>query len=312
MKRIMMIVLILAMVIPVSLQAMDNDSSIESYSTGTNIKGDCVAKYVELSDGLKGNLVVKDNGLGFIDNDDFLISVNYPIKYFEIIDDLDNDKIKDIVLYVETNSGYSNFLIVSSKDSKVLYELALTHQNYNEQKGLFIENSIIRQIVCDKEYVYLIYDHHLLKINAKKKSIVYDHEEDDNIWKLILIDNQVIFTTQLGQLVSLDDDGNINYRKSISKPIKVNSMEKNHLVGINLWDLLVFNDKLYVSCENDKLYEVDYHNGEVINDLKLDIVDQDDLIKRLKEQYSYDYVNSKEIIAITGVFSKAFNGYKLK
>ena len=105
----MMIVLILAMVIPVSLQAMDNDSSIESYSTGTNIKGDCVAKYVELSDGLKGNLVVKDNGLGFIDNDDFLISVNYPIKYFEIIDDLDNDKIKDIVLYVETNSGYSNF-----------------------------------------------------------------------------------------------------------------------------------------------------------------------------------------------------------
>ena len=312
MKKIMMIVLILAMVIPVSLQAMDNDSSIESYSTGTNIKGDCVAKYVELSDGLKGNLVVKDNGLGFIDNDDFLISVNYPIKYFEIIDDLDNDKIKDIVLYVETNSGYSNFLIVSSKDSKVLYELALTHQNYNEQKGLFIENSIIRQIVCDKEYVYLIYDHHLLKINAKKKSIVYDHEEDDNIWKLILIDNQVIFTTQLGQLVSLDDDGNINYRKSISKPIKVNSMEKNHLVGINLWDLLVFNDKLYVSCENDKLYEVDYHNGEVINDLKLDIVDQDDLIKRLKEQYSYDYVNSKEIIAITGVFSKAFNGYKLK
>ena len=30
--------------------------------------------------------------------------------------------------------------------------------------------------------------------------------------------------------------------------------------------------------EYDKLYEVDYHNGEVINDLKLDIVDQDDLI----------------------------------
>lgn len=312
MKKIMMIVLILAMVIPVSLQAMDNDSSIESYSTGTNIKGDCVAKYVELSDDLKGNLVVKDKGLGFIDNEDFLINVNYPIKYFEVIDDLDNDRIKDVVLYVETNRGYSNFLIVSSKDSKVLYELALTHQNYNEQKGVFIENSIIRQIVCDKEYVYLIYDHHLLKINAKKKSIVYNHEEEDNIWKLVLIDNQVIFTTQLGQLVSLDDDGNINYRKSISKPIKVNSMEKNHLVDINLWDLLVFNDKLYVSCENDKLYEVDYHNGEVINDLKLDIVAQDDLVKRLKEQYSYDYVNSKETIAITGVFSKAFNGYKLK
>lgn len=312
MKKVMMIVLILAMVIPVSLQAMDNDSSIESYSTGTNIKGDCVAKYVELSDDLKGNLVVKDKGLGFIDNEDFLINVNYPIKYFEVIDDLDNDEIKDVVLYVETNCGYSNFLIVSSKDSKVLYELALTHQNYNEQKGLFIENSIIRQIVCDKEYVYLIYDHHLLKINAKKKSVVYDYEENDNIWKLILIDNQVIFTTQLGQLVSLDDDGNVNYRKSISKPIKVNSMGKNHLVDINLWDLLVFSDKLYVSCENDKLFEVDYHNGEVINELKLDIVNQDDLVKRLKEQYSYDYANSKETIATTGIFSKAFNGYKLK
>ena len=28
--------------------------------------------------------------------------------------------------------------------------------------------------------------------------------------------------------------------------------------------------------------EVDYHNGEVINDLKLDIVAQDDLVKRFE------------------------------
>lgn len=312
MKKIVLVVLILVMTFPVSLQAMDNGSSIESYSTGTNIKGDCLAKNVELSNDLKGNLVVKDNGLGFIDNDDFLIKVNYPIKYFEIIDDLDNDKIKDVVLYVETNSGYSNFLIVSSKSSNVLYEMALTHENFNDQKGVFIENSIIRQIVCDKEYVYLIYDHHLLKINAKKKSIIYDYEEEDNIWKLILIDNQVIFTNQLGQLVSLDNTGNENYCKDISNPIEVNSNGNKFLVNLNLWDLLVFNDKLYISCENDKLYEVDYHNGEIIKELKLGIINQDDLVKRLKEQYSYDYVNSKETITITGVFSKAFNGYKLK
>ena len=82
MKKIVLVVLILVMTFPVSLQAMDNGSIIESYSTGTNIKGDCLAKNVELSNDLKGNLVVKDNGLGFIDNDDFLIRVNYPIKYF--------------------------------------------------------------------------------------------------------------------------------------------------------------------------------------------------------------------------------------
>lgn len=312
MKKIIIILLILSIISPVSLQGLNKNSSIEAYSSGTNVSGDCSAKYVELSKNLKGTLAVKEGGLGFIENDDFFIEVNDPIKYFEIIDDLDDDEIKDVVLYVEVNNGYSNLLVVSSRNSKILYEKAFTHENYDEKKGVFAENSIIRQIICDKEYVYLIYDYHLLKIDIKKKEVIYDHQENDNIWKFILIDNQVIFTNQLGQLVSLNNEGKLNYRKDISEAIKVRFMETNYLVKINLWDLIIFNNKLYVSSENDNLYEIDYRNGEIVNTLKLDLISQEDIIKRLKTQYSYDYATAKQIIIPTGVFSKAFSGYKLK
>lgn len=313
MKKIILIIsLILAMIRSVPLQSLNNNSSIEAYSTGTSVSGDCLAKYVELSQNLKGTLAVKNGGLGFIENDDFFIEVNNPIKYFEIIDDLDDDEIKDVVLYVEVNNGYSNLLVVSSRNSKILYEKAFTHENYDEKKGVFTENSIIRQIICDKEYVYLIYDYHLLKIDIKKKEVIYDHQENDNIWKFILIDNQVIFTNQLGQLVSLNSKGELNYRKDISEAIKVRFMETNYLVKINLWDLVIFNNKLYVSSENDNLYEIDYRNGEIVNTLKLDLVSQEDIIKRLKTQYGYDYARAKQTITPTGVFSKAYNGYKLK
>lgn len=145
MKKIILIIsLILAMIRSVPLQSLNNNSSIEAYSTGTSVSGDCLAKYVELSQNLKGTLAVKNGGLGFIENDDFFIEVNNPIKYFEIIDDLDDDEIKDVVLYVEVNNGYSNLLVVSSRNSKILYEKAFTHENYDEKKGVFTENSIIR------------------------------------------------------------------------------------------------------------------------------------------------------------------------
>ena len=216
MKKILSLVMVLILIIPLPIKAANKATSIEAYSQGDEVKGDCLAKDVILSDDLKGTMIANDKGLKFIDNEDFIINIGHPIKRFEVVEDIDNDGIKDIAVYVKVNSGYSNFKIISSKNSKVLYELALTHKNVDENNNLITENSIIREILSDQNIIYLVYDHHLLAIDTNKKDILFDHEEPDNIWKMIIVDKQLIFTTQQGQLVSIDKtNGNEKDRKSV-------------------------------------------------------------------------------------------------
>ena len=265
MKKLLSLVVILLMIVPIPIQGAKKVTSIESYSQGKEVKGDVVAKEVVLSDELKGMMVASDEGLEFVDDGNFIINLNHPVKRFEVIDDIDNDGIKDVAVYLKTATGYSNFQIVSSKNSKVLYETVLTHKTIDENNSVIVENSIVRQILSNDKIVYLIYDHHLLAIDANKKEIIFDYEDDDNIWKMVIFDNQVIFTTQQGQVISIDKKkGDLNYRTTVVKPldieVKYHNNEKQE-VNMNVWDILILKDKLYVTSEIDKLYQMDIGTG---------------------------------------------------
>lgn len=316
MKKVLSLILVLLMIIPIPVQGAKKATSIEPYSQGKEVKGDVLAKYVVLSDDLKGTMVASNEGLEFINNENFIININHPVKRFEVIDDIDNDGIKDVAVYLYTSSGYSNFQIISSKNSKVLYETALTHKTVDENNSVIVENSIIRQILSNDKIVYLIYDHHLLAIDTNKKEVVFDYEDEDNIWKMEILDNQIIFTTQQGQVVSIDKkSGDKNYRTTITKPLNAEVRYQNgekQEVNMNVWDILILNDKLYVSSEIDKLYQIDINTGEIIKELELGVVSQDKILKRLTEQSRYNSAEGKTTVYATGVFSKAFNGYKMK
>lgn len=316
MKKILSIVVILLMIVPIPVQGVKKATSIEAYSHGKEVKGDVLAKDVVLSDDLKGTMVASNEGLEFINNQNFIISIDHPVKRFEVIDDIDNDSVKDVAVYLKTSRGYSNFQIVSSKNSKVLYEIALTHKTVDENNSVVIENSIVRQIISKDKLVYLIYDHHLLAIDANKKEIIFDYEDEDNIWKMIIVDNQIIFTTQQGEVVSIDKkSGDENYRTTVTKPLDVEIKYQNgekQKVNMNIWDILVLNNKLYVTSEIDKIHQIDIKTGEVIKELDLGIVAQDKILKRLTEQSRYNPAEGNTVVYATGVFSKAFNGYKMK
>lgn len=316
MKKILSLIVILLMFVPIPIQGAKKATSIEAYSQGKEVKGDVLAKDVTLSDDLKGTMIASNEGLEFINNDDFMINIDHPVKRFEVIDDLDNDGIRDVAVYLKTRSGYSNFQIISSKNSKVIYETALTHKTIDENNNVIIENSIIRQILSSDKIIYLIYDHHLLAVDANKKEIIFDYEDADNIWKMVIVDNQIIFTTQQGQVVSIDKkSGDENYRTTVTKPLDVEVRYQNgekQEVNMNVWDVLTLDDKLYVSSEIDKLYQLDINTGEVIKELELGVVNQDKISKRLTEQSRYNYSEGRTVVFATGVFSKAFNGYKME
>lgn len=93
-------ILILAMSL-MPLQAITGINSLVSYGEGNEIEGGCNGKNVDLGEGLSGLMVSNQSELVFIGNDDFKIKVGKPVKEFEIIDDVDNDGLKDVAVYID-------------------------------------------------------------------------------------------------------------------------------------------------------------------------------------------------------------------
>ena len=60
-----------------------------------------------------------------------------------------------------------------------------------------IKNAAINKFPLFNDIVYLIYNYHLeVGISTKDYQVVFDYEAKDNIWKMALVNNQIIFTTQ--------------------------------------------------------------------------------------------------------------------
>lgn len=316
MKKVLSLALVLLVAIPIPIQAQNKVTSMETYNQGLAVSGKCLAKEVTLSEELKGMMIATAEGLQFIENNQFIIKINHPVNSFEVVDDLDGDGVNDVAVYLDVSRGYSNFQIISSKNSKILYEKALTYQTVDENENLVTKNSIVRKIFSSEKIVYLVYDYHLLAIDVNKNEIIFDHKDNDNIWNSVVIGEQIIFTTQTGELVSINKiKGKENYRQKLTTPIAVSMKYRRNEkqeVEMNLWDILVHDDKLYVSSEMDKIYQVDINNGEIIKELDLKIISEDKINKRLSQQTGYSIGEQKDIVYATGVFSKAFNSYKMK
>lgn len=219
-------ILILAMSL-MPLQAITGINSLVSYGEGNEIEGGCNGKNVDLGEGLSGLMVSNQSELVFIGNDDFKIKVGKPVKEFEIIDDVDNDGLKDVAVYIDSEDDYDDFKIVSSKTSKVLYATKYSYNTINDNNEAVNKNATIRQILFNDNIVYLIYNYHLVGISTKDYQVVFDYEAKDNIWKMALVNNQVIFTTQLGELGSLNKtNGKLNYTVASSQ-LLINIFEHN-------------------------------------------------------------------------------------
>ena len=119
-------ILILAMSL-MPLQAITGINGLVSYGEGNEIEGGCNGKNVDLGEGLSGLMVSNQSELVFIGNDDFKIKVGKPVKEFEIIDDVDNDGLKDVAVYIDSEDDYDDFKIVSSKNFKsiICYKIFL-------------------------------------------------------------------------------------------------------------------------------------------------------------------------------------------
>lgn len=301
-------ILILAMSL-MPLQAITGINSLVSYGEGNEIEGGCNGKNVDLGEGLSGLMVSNQSELVFIGNDDFKIKVGKPVKEFEIIDDVDNDGLKDVAVYIDSEDDYDDFKIVSSKTSKVLYATKYSYNTINDNNEAVNKNATIRQILFNDNIVYLIYNYHLVGISTKDYQVVFDYEAKDNIWKMALVNNQVIFTTQLGELGSLNKtNGKLNYTVALTTPkeIKDPRYDTSGKVNLNIWDIVYIKDKLYVTTEDAKLYQIDQMNGKIIKTVNLEEGIDEKLGNLLKNNNKW----SGQLVP-TGIHNISFMSYRM-
>ena len=182
MKRIVKICLVTLILCNVNfkdIKAITSNSSLVSYNEGKVINAKCLGQEIVLSDDLQGLMVSSDDSLLLV-NSDFKIDTEFPVKDFMVIDDIDQDGIRDVFVYLDSEDNYDDIKIISAKSSKVVYSSKHTYEMFDEKGNKLIKNSKIRSINYSDGIIYYIYDYHLVAFDPVKQEIIFDYRSP---WK---------------------------------------------------------------------------------------------------------------------------------
>ena len=291
------------------LKALDDESSnSESYNLGDVVNASCTSHQVNLSDDLQGLMIGVDDGLVLVDHD-FKINTEFPVNDFTVIDDLDNDGVKDVFVYLKTDNNFDDLKIISAKTSKVLAKWKHEYPAYNDMNTKVIKNAKVHHQRYLDGIIYYLYNYHLTAYDPVKQKVVFDYEGVDNLWNYVVLENKILITNQLGQVIALDKKGKELYQVNLTDEIEVtvaytNSKEK---VLLNAWDIMEHNGHVYVTLEDSRLVEIDSYNGDVTNQITLDENNSNLLTKSLADN-RYDNYN----LAPNGIDDYEFMSYQMQ
>ena len=309
MKRIVKICLVTLILCNVNfkdIKAITSNSSLVSYNEGKVINAKCLGQEIVLSDDLQGLMVSSDDSLLLV-NSDFKIDTEFPVKDFMVIDDIDQDGIRDVFVYLDSEDNYDDIKIISAKSSKVVYSSKHTYEMFDEKGNKLIKNSKTRSINYSDGIIYYIYDYHLVAFDPVKQEIIFDYEDKDNLWKMVVLKDRIIAGNQLGQIICLDKHGDLLYRNSLVNPYSINiEYIGKQEVNLNVWDLIEINGNIYVTLEDSSLCQIDKQTGNIIKTVVLNENIESVLSKNLQDNSMY----SK--LAPTGLNDYDFMGYQMQ
>ncbi|MFQ9921955.1 MAG: FG-GAP repeat domain-containing protein [Beduini sp.] len=291
-----------------------SSSSLTPYSDGLDAKSTSSAKYVNISDNLSGYMLATSEGLTIIGNDQFKVTTSYPVKDYEIVSDVNKGGQNDILVYMDSPNGQDNVALISSEDSKVLFSKNYHHLNTEQGKGQFEENSKILQLLYKDEFIYILYDYHIVCLDLEGNQI-FDYEEKDNIWKMIPVgDNGLAFTCQTGAVKMLDrQTGKVQWSTQLTGKLQVPTMDssRNSAVQLNAWDIYLEDDFLYVTTEDGILNQLNIEDGNTVNSSDLALIGNDQLIRFLSANAGYDS-QYRPTVFPSGITTSGFMGYTVE
>lgn len=289
MKKIIVILLLL---ITLNVKAI----SINDYSNG--IDGRIIQKSIIAKLNQENNeesiIISSKEGIYIKTGDNYrYIKANFLVSVI-VIDDINNDFIKDIVYASNTNNGEYNIVAVSGKDETILWTNTLTEKKFYYDRLFNNSNITINKIEQVDKKIVVISDYSLYVLDIKTGKLSFKYKDKDNIWDVTEVkdinnnlNNEIALSNQLGEVKLIDSKtGKIFWSKKVLEDL---SFKSKIPVTRNIWQVEFYKDDLYALGEDGTLFLIDYKTGNIKDKLVLDEFNNKDLEDYYIKSMSYSF-----------------------
>ena len=144
-------------------------------------------------------------------------------------------------------------------------------------------------------------------INPLTGETIFDYVNEDNVWDIEIIGNQIAFTDQMGCVGYIDSsNGQLNSKLHIATELEIVRWDEIMMAQMNMWDLYYDGKDLYATSENGKLYII---NGSQYQEVELGTINDELLMAR--KMYNTEWIDNKSVYSKTGYGDSDFNSHKI-
>ena len=199
---------------------------------------------------------------------------------FDLIEDLNGDGQKDIVLVVY-DRDHANVIAISSNDGTEIWKHDPRISGYDSETfatRVFITYTWDVEVVDDiddddKEDVIISSWNRIIALEGDDGDEIWVNDDacTNDVWNIEYADDKIIAGSEAGELVALDvEDGELEWESEIEPtttiPLRSMAVVVQREIPSSINDIIIDDDTIIVSADNGYIYLVDVDDWTEIDD----------------------------------------------
>ena len=300
------------------VNAFEVKMSVTDFSYGVSARPTAKSTYIKMKEeDEKDSLVMATNkGLYIIkESSSLFINTNREVYDYLVIDDINNDGVKDIVYAINNSNLLSNLTLVSGDTGEVLWTDNISKRDFNYNSGWLNKNVTIYKLVDLNGKIGVIYEYSIAIYNSKTGKISYTYTDKDNIWDAVSIsDNKLAVSNQIGQVKLIDiDKKKVIWTNKVIKDFTITEKNKKlDTVTRNVWQIIYKDGYIYSIDDSGALNKINPKDGNIEGTLSVYDISDDVMNNIYKSNTMGWYGNSYSPIGKNSQYFKAFEMFDIK
>ena len=328
-RKLITAALTVLLVLPV-FQVSALEKSIEELSEEISVSNAEASVVIPYGEGT-ARVYFGENGINiFTAEGRKVLETNYAVAKLIAVGDIDKDGYEDFLTVQNVPDEVAQLMCLSGNDGHVISSMRLTRDEYDSSLGInvVVDNSIQQLLSGEDGTAYVICDYSIVRFNLADGTEMARYSEDDNIWKMIFIDDingngsrDLAYSGQ-NNVVGIVDGNTLESLKRYNPAEEYTfslSWDPNRQITavFNMWDLRYEDGTLYVLGENGQMYfiepfssAVDEKGNEIVSiySIDLEVIDQDAFNNMLSNRIGWNgnttYYNQ------VGIMDWPYMGYR--
>ena len=249
------------------------------------------------------------------------LGTNFPVKKLLVLGDVNGDGYPDFLTYQNAPHYSAQVMTVSGKDGKVLADLHLTHDGYDDNLGPVQLNSFVQQFLGTADgNALIVCDYSIIKVDADTLEILWTHSSADNIWKAISAGDpdgdgaeDFAYTMQQNTVALISGaDGSLTreWHPCDIRSLEISWAKKPVEAVMNMWDLVLLDGIIYATSEDGQIFSIDPLTDELTGRCDLGVLDGK-LFENLLTGYNLEYSYATPVFRPTGINDWAYMGFRI-